>query len=75
MTNISLRIPEEEKELVEAYARLQGMTVSEVFRKAAMEKIEDEYDLTLYEKAIKEYEVEGKISYSLSEAKKELGID
>ncbi len=54
---------------------MQGLTVSEVFRKAAMEKIEDEYDLTLYEKAIKEYEVEGKISYSLNEAKKELGID
>ncbi len=75
MTNISLRIPEEEKELVEAYARLHGMTVSEVFRKAAMEKIEDEYDLTIYEKAVKEYEADGKISYSLSEAKKELKMD
>ncbi len=75
MTNISLRIPEEEKELVEAYAKLQGMTVSEVFRKAAMEKIEDEYDLNIYERAMKEFKADGEVSYSLSEVKKELGLE
>ena len=41
---------------------------------ALLEKIEDEYDLTCYEKAVEEYELNPK-TYTLEEVKKELDLD
>ena len=49
---ISLRLEEEDERLIREYARFYGMTISEFIRKAAIERIEDEYDLN----ALKEYE-------------------
>lgn len=72
MANLSLRIPNEERELIEAYAKLQGMTVSEVLRKAVMEKIEDEYDLAIYEKEYAKYVNDGKKSRPFKEVADEL---
>lgn len=72
MANLSLRIPNEERELIEAYAKLQGMSVSEVMRKAIMEKIEDEYDLALYEKEYTKYVEGGKKARPFKEVAEEL---
>ncbi|MBQ6499907.1 MAG: hypothetical protein IJI87_00785 [Mogibacterium sp.] len=49
---LSLRLEKEDERLIREYARFYGMTVSEFLRKAAIERIEDEYDLN----ALKEYE-------------------
>ena len=49
---LSLRREKEDERLIREYARFYGMTVSEFLRKAAIERIEDEYDLN----ALKEYE-------------------
>ena len=49
---ISLRLEKEDERLIREYARFYGMTVSEFLRKAAIERIEDEYDLD----ALKDYE-------------------
>ena len=42
----------DDERLIREYARFYGMTVSEFLRKAAIERIEDEYDLN----ALKDYE-------------------
>jgi hypothetical protein len=49
---ISLRLDKEDECLIREYARFYGMTISEFMRQAAIERIEDEYDLN----ALKEYE-------------------
>ena len=52
---ISIRLSDEETLLIKKYAELNGTTVSELMRQAILERIEDEYDLKAYEKAIEEY--------------------
>ena len=70
---ISLRLSEEESSLVRNYAKLHGMSISDLFRQAVMEKIEDEYDLKCYEKAMDQYRNDP-TTYSHDEVKKELGL-
>ena len=70
---VSVRLNEEDGKLIKAYAEMNNMSLSELIRKSIMEKIEDEYDLKTYEKAIKEYKRNPK-TYTLDEAKKELGL-
>ena len=44
---ISIRMTEEEKQLADAYAKLNGISLSEAIKRAYFEKIEDEYDIAL----------------------------
>lgn len=71
--SISIRMSAKELELVKKYAEINGTTVSDVVRKAILEKIEDEFDIFLYEKAYAEYE-EDQVTYTIEEANKILGI-
>ena len=52
---ISVRLNEEDTKLIKAYAEMNNTTLSDLIRNAIIEKIEDEYDLKCYEKAIEEY--------------------
>jgi RHH-type transcriptional regulator, rel operon repressor / antitoxin RelB len=52
---ISLRLAEEESNLIKSYAALHGISVSELVRQAVLERIEDEYDLQLFDEAMKKY--------------------
>ena len=52
---ISVRLSEEDTKLIKAYAEMNNTTLSDLIRNAIIEKIEDEYDLKCYEKAIEEY--------------------
>lgn len=70
---ISVRLSEKDSELIKAYAKMNNISVSDLVRKAIIEKIEDEYDLECYEKAIKEYNKNPK-TYTLDEVKEELGL-
>lgn len=70
---ISLRLSNEDTNLIKNYAALHNISVSELFRQSVMEKIEDEYDLKAYEKAMSDYKVDG-TTYSLDEVEKELGL-
>ena len=54
MPIISLRVPERELDIFKAYAKHNNTTLSEIIRVAMLEKIEDEYDLKVFE----EYETE-----------------
>ena len=51
----SLKLNQEDAELFEKYAALNNISVSDMIRNAVLEKIEDEFDLQCYEKAIEEY--------------------
>lgn len=70
---VSLRLNKEDTELFKSYAAMNKISLSELFRNAVMEKIEDEYDLKVYEEAIAEYN-KNPISYSLEDMKKELDL-
>ena len=70
---VSVRLNEEDGKLIKAYAEMNNISLSELIRKAILEKIEDEYDLECYEKAVKEYNKNPK-TYTIDEAKKELGL-
>ena len=66
---ISIRLNDKEEKLIKTYARKNNISISELIRKTLIEKIENEYDLECYEKAIKEYK-QNKKTYSLEEVKR-----
>lgn len=70
---VSVRLNEKDELLIKKYAELNNISLSDLIRNAVLEKIEDEYDLDAYNKAIKEYKKNPK-TYSLEEVKKELNI-
>lgn len=70
---ISLRLNEEEAGLIRRYAKMSGISVSELLRQSVLERIEDEYDLKAYEKAMAAYQ-EDPTTYTLDEVEKELGL-
>jgi hypothetical protein len=69
----SIRLSDEEKQLAESYAKLHSMSLGEAFKRALFEKIEDEYDLQVYNEAKTEFE-KNPVTYSLEEVEEELGI-
>lgn len=70
---VSVRLNEEDEKLIKTYADMNNISLSDLIRNAVLEKIEDEYDLETYKKAIKEFKKNPK-TYSLQDVKKELGI-
>lgn len=71
---ISLRISKEEGELFKQYADMNNISVSEMIRKAVMEKIEDEFDLQCCERAIEEYR-NNPVTYSHEDVAALLDLD
>ena len=51
---ITVRLPDEEKRLISDYARVFGVSVSELARQSIMERIEDEVDTRELLEAIRE---------------------
>ena len=70
----SIRLTEQEKQIADSYARLHSISLGEAFKQALFEKIEDEYDLAVYEEAHKEYENSGKKSRPIEELWQELDL-
>jgi hypothetical protein len=70
---ISLRLNERDSNLFKRYADMKGITVSELVRQSVMMRIEDEYDLQAYDKALSAFEADPE-TYSLDEAEKEIGL-
>ncbi len=71
---ISIRLNEEDAKLIKSYAELNKTTISEFVRNAIMEKIEDEYDLECYYKAMEEFKKNPK-TYTHEEVKRMLNIE
>lgn len=59
--------------LIKSLAKKKGMTLSNYIRNLVLEKIEDEYDLEAYNKALKETNRNSK-TYTLNEVKEMLNI-
>ena len=70
---ISLRLNEEESVLFKRYAEINGITISDLVRQAVWDRIEDEYDLEVYERAIAEHR-RNPITYSHDEVVKMLEL-
>ena len=70
---ISLRLSNEDSLLIKKYAELKKMSVSELVRQSVMERIEDEYDLKAYQKAMENFRKDP-TTYSLDEVERELGL-
>lgn len=56
----SIRLTDEERNVAESYAKINSISLGEAFKKALFEKIEDEYDFNLGEKAYNKYVKSGK---------------
>lgn len=57
-TTMTVRMDEEEKDLVSAYARTYGISSSEFMRRCALERIEDELDLETWRAAKAEFDAD-----------------
>lgn len=72
MPHVSLRVSEQEKELMENYAKLNNVSLSDAIKSIFFERLEDEYDQKIvdrYEKNPPEH------FYSFEETAKKLGFD
>ena len=75
MPHVSLRVTEEEKKMMDAYAKVHGINLSDALKEAFFQILEDEYDLKLIEEFEAE-EAKGNMKYySHEEVKRELGFD
>lgn len=72
--SFSIRLSDEEKKLADSYAKMHSMSLSEAFKTALFEKIEDEYDIKVYDDAHTEYVKDGCKSRPISELWEELGL-
>ena len=59
----SIRLTEQEKKIVDSYARLHSISLGEAFKQALFEKIEEEYDLAVFDDAYDEYKKNHKAIY------------
>ena len=62
-----------EAQILQEYVASRQLDLSEFVLRAALEKIEDERDHELYEKAMAEYEADP-VTYTLDEVKERLGL-
>ena len=74
MNLITLRINDDDDNLIRNYAKVNNISISELMRKAVLEKIENEIDLDLYNQAMKENK-EKPQDIGFDEMMTELGFD
>lgn len=70
---ISIRLSDEDTLLIKKYAELNRLSVSDLIRQTVMERIETEYDLEMFDKAVAEYK-NNPVTYSLDDVERELGL-
>ncbi|ESS17219.1 hypothetical protein PLG01_01151 [Streptococcus mutans PKUSS-LG01] len=71
MTTMTLRINDQDSDLIKNYIQMHGLTISEFARQAMLERIEDDYDLQVLRQAMAEDDGE-RISHE--EIMKEFGL-
>lgn len=70
---ISLRLSDDDTMLIKKYAEINKISVSDLIRQSVLERIENEYDLEMFDKAMAEYKA-NPVTYSLDAVEKELGL-
>lgn len=76
MENLTIRISKQDKELLKDFADFNGISVSNLLRQSALERIENEIDIKLYQRAnniMKEMTDDDVISHD--ELISDLGLD
>lgn len=63
---ITVRISEDDKKIIQHYSSVHSTTPSELLKTAALEKIEDDIDLELYNKEMEEFKKDS-TTYSVDE--------
>ena len=71
--SITFRVSDKEMSIIKSYADIHGTTVSDAVREAILEKIEDEFDLQIYTRAMEEHKEDKKI-YTHEEMLNELDL-
>jgi uncharacterized protein (DUF1778 family) len=74
MPVITIRLNEEDKAFLQNFAKLQNVSISELIRNALMEKIENEIDSELYNRAVAALKNDEPI-LSFDEMMKEIGLE
>ena len=72
--SVSIRLTEDERKLANSYARLHSITLAEAFKSALFDRIEEEYDIALADRAHDEYVKDNKKSRSIEELWEELRL-
>jgi len=78
MAVITMKVPEADKLFFQAMAKFEGVSLSELIRRKALETLEDEYDAKVADRAMAEYEdylANGGKVLSWEDLKDDLGID
>lgn len=70
----SIRLNEDERQLVDSYAKLHSISVGEAFKRALFDKIEEEYDIAIANEAYDDYVKSGKESKPVEDLWKDLNI-
>ncbi len=70
---ISVRLSDAEANVIRKYAELHRVSVSDLVRQAVMERIEEEYDLTAFARAMEAHHADP-VTYTLDEVEKELEL-
>lgn len=73
MSVIQARVSAEEEAMISKYAKVKNISVSALIRESVIERIEDEIDLELYEKAMEEYR-KNPVTYTQKEIERDLGL-
>jgi RHH-type transcriptional regulator, rel operon repressor / antitoxin RelB len=68
MEIISLRLSSRDKKIIQDYAKIQHLTVSEFIRSVVIAKIEDEVDIQLFDQVYQPH----RKTYSLKEIERDL---
>lgn len=74
MMAFSIRLTEQEKRIADSYARLHSLSLGEAFKQALFEKIEEEYDIAVFDEAYKEYDQNGQRSRPIEALWKDLEL-
>ena len=74
MSTISLRLNDDDAELIKNYAKVHNISISDFVRQAIIEKIEDEMDLHLFQQAMIEHQNNPQ-TFTFDEVVKELGLN
>jgi uncharacterized protein (DUF1778 family) len=72
-TTLSIRLSQDEKDFIRSYAELNRKSVATVVLESVMDRIEDDFDLKLYEQAKAQFEADP-TTYTLDEVERELGL-
>lgn len=70
---ITIRVSKEDKEIISHYAKVYGLSTSEFIKKLTIEKVEDEIDIQIHQKAMEAYNKDEMV-YSLDETERMLNL-